>query len=36
VLTGVTFPADLEQSAIRPDIAVPDLGPLVQFYRDRR
>lgn len=35
VLTGVTQPADLERSAIKPDVVVPDLGPLVTYYQTR-
>jgi 4-nitrophenyl phosphatase len=34
VLTGVTRPEELEQSTIHADIVLPDLGPLVAFYRE--
>lgn len=33
VLTGVTSPADVELSPIKPDVVFPNLGPLVEYYR---
>lgn len=36
VLTGVTRPDELEESTIQADIVLPDLGPLVNFYREDR
>jgi 4-nitrophenyl phosphatase len=35
VLTGVSTLEELATSAIQPDILVPDLGPLVEYYRSR-
>jgi 4-nitrophenyl phosphatase len=32
VMTGVTSPAELESSSIRPDVVVDDLAPLASFY----
>lgn len=34
VLTGVTRPDELDQAAIQADVVLPDLGPLVTFYRE--
>lgn len=36
VLTGVTRPDELDQATIKADIVLPDLGPLVNFYREDR
>lgn len=36
VLTGVTRPDELERATIQADIVLPDLEPLVKFYRVRR
>ncbi len=36
VLTGVTRPEEAEHAAIKADIVLPDLGPLVTYYREER
>lgn len=35
VLTGVSTLEDLATSELQPDVLVPDLGPLVEYYRER-
>ncbi|GBD15782.1 Acid sugar phosphatase [bacterium HR26] len=36
VLTGVATPADLDGGEVRPDLVLPDLEPLVDYYREER
>jgi 4-nitrophenyl phosphatase len=35
VLTGVSTLEELATSELQPDVLLPDLGPLVEYYRDR-